>query len=242
MPTDRWTPDQLEDYRLWEQWQTKGKVRNDLVPLVKRIEPLINKKAYKFSTVQNVPKSAVKAEFKLHAIRALKNYDPTYNVPISHYVSRQMDAGNRFVHKYQNIGRIPEHRIRNIGPFKAKFSELENELGRPPTSHELADKLQWSIPEVERMTKELRDDLLPWKGGGVDKAFEQLPPREREVLSLLPYELNPDEQAVFEYTYGYGGKPQLGTSEMAKAMKTNPSRVSRLKAAVAKKAKEYLDG
>jgi len=229
-----WNASQLEDLRLWEEWKKSGD-KNKLKPLVKNMQPLIYKKANEFSRVQNIPKSAVQAEFKLHAIKGMHNYDPTYKVPLSYHVMRQMDAAKRFVHKYQNVGRIPEHRHRKIGPFKAAHTELENELGRPPTSHELADKLQWPVAEVGRMTQELRDDLLPWKGGGADKAFDQCPPREREVLALLPYELCPEEQAVFEFTYGYGGKPQLGTTEMAKALKYSPAKISRLKARVAKK-------
>jgi hypothetical protein len=235
-----WTSEQVKDLELWDKWNQRGRKHRDLKPLLKRMDPLIYTKMRPFQTVQNIPPSAIKAEFKKHTIQALNKYDPNRKVPLSYHVMRQMDGAKKFIYDYQNLGRIPSHRVRKIGEFKSVFGDLENKYNRPPNSHELADKLKWPIKEVERMTTELRDDLLPWKGSGAEKAFQMMPAREKEVLDLIPYELSSDQKTVFEYLYGTGGKPTLGTTQIAKAMKVSPSKISKLKLEIADKMKEYL--
>lgn len=241
MSQNNWTPNQIEDFNLWKAWDEGGRTKRLLQPLMDRLDPLIATKIRPFQTVQMIPQSAIEAEFKVHAISALEKYDPNYGVPISHHVMRQMDGAKRFVYDYQNIGRIPSHRVRKIGEFKSAFSDLENNVGRPPTALELADKLRWPVSEVSRMTTELRSDLLPWKTESAAAALDVTIPRNKEILDLIPYDLSPTQQAVFEYTFGYGGKPVLGSNDIAKAIGVSPSRVSRLKSEIADKIKPYLE-
>lgn len=238
--TTLWSPAQLEDLKLWQHWDSRGRRPRDFHPLIRRIDPLVRTKASKFSSVRHIPQSAIEAEFKRHAINALGKYDPGYGVPVSNYIMRQMDGAKRFIYDYQNIGRIPAHRTRKIGEFKSKFEILSQKLGRPPTALELADDLRWPVNEVGRMTKELRQDLLPWKSTAASSALDIMPPREKEVIELLPYDLDPRQQAVFEYVYGAGGKPTLGTGDIARAMKISPSKVSKIKKEIALKVDEYL--
>jgi hypothetical protein len=236
-----WTSEQAKDLDLWQRWDTKGRKPRELKPLMDRMNPLIYVKMRPFQTVQNIPPSAIKAEFQRHTISALEKYDPSKQVPLSYHVMRQMDGAKKFIYDYQNIGRIPSHRVRKIGDFKSTFGDLEQKYNRPPTAHELADKLKWPVKEVSRMTEELRDDLLPWKGSGAEQAFKMLPSRQKEVLDLIPYELDSQQKAVFEYVYGEGGKPALGTTRIAKVMKMSPSKVSKIKLEIANRMKDYLD-
>ena len=74
--------------------------------------------------------------------------------------------------------------------------------------------------------------------------FEQdpssfVPSRQKEVLRLLPYELNSEERAVFEYIYGVGGKPKLGPGAIAQRLGMSAPKVSRLKRAIADKYAKY---
>ena len=63
-----------------------------------------------------------------------------------------------------------------------------------------------------------------------------------EVIRLMPYSLDNDEKAVFEYTFGLSGKPALKPGEIAKKMKMSPSRVSRIRAKLATKVGDYYGG
>lgn len=240
MAIDNWTNEQIKDLKAWEYWDARGRRTKDLQPLLNRMEPLIYKKMAPFKSMKNIPNSAVKAEFQKQTINAIESYEPKRGVPLSYHAMRNMDAAKRYIYDYQNDARIPSHRVRKIGDFKASYSKLERKLNRPPTALELSDELKWPVKEVSRMSKELRNDLLPWKGSGAEEAFTIQTPREREVLELIPYELDDIERGVFEFTYGQGGKPTLGTSETAKAMNLSNSKVSRTKAKIADKIAAYL--
>lgn len=241
-PPSGWTARQLEDYQVWSSWNAGGQRVKAMAPLMARMKPLIRVKAKPFFNAPNLPNSAIEAEFKIHAVKALADYDPKYGVPVGHHIMRRMDGAKRFVYNYQNLGRIPVHRVRKIGEFKSVFADMEADCRRPPTAHELADRLSWPVGEVTRMTKELRDDLLPWKGSGAESAFDHQPSREQEILGLLPYELGAEQQRVFEYVYGYGGKPRLGTSAIASTLSISPSSVSKIKLQIAEKVRQYVDG
>lgn len=235
-----WQPKHFEDYRLWEDWHKSGRDPKKLKPLMDRLRPLIESRAAQFRQLESIPYSTVKAELYKQTLKALETYDPNRNVPLSVHVSFNLRGANKFVYDYQNLGRIPAARVRKVGDFKAAFSELESKLGRPPTSHELADKLGWPVSEVTRMTTQLRQDLLPIEGSKAEEQLSPTIPAVREVMELLPYELDPFELSVYEYTFGYGGKPQLETKDIAKVLKTHPSKVYRAKSNIAKKLDTYL--
>lgn len=237
---ETWDPNQLEDFRLWERWK-KNQTKRELRPLLRRLDPLVETKMKPFRSVQLIPPSALKAEFQKHAIDAIEKYDPEYGVPLGHHVMRQMDGAKRWVYNYQNFGRLPDHRARKVGAFQHAFADLQRTLKRPPNSHELADRMRWPTAEVDRMTSELRQDLLPWKGSGAHEAMEIRPPKEREVLELIPYDLSPGQHAVFEYVYGLGGKPKLGTGQIAKVLNVSASKVSKVKAEIADVMRPHLE-
>ncbi|NIP94790.1 MAG: hypothetical protein GWO24_15625, partial [Akkermansiaceae bacterium] len=52
------------------------------------------------------------------AIHAFENYNPKKGAALSTYVTWHLKKVKAFVLKHQNIGRIPEHRARNITEFK----------------------------------------------------------------------------------------------------------------------------
>ena len=235
-----WNAKHHQDLQLWQDWQQSGKDPQQLEPLMDQLKPLIESRKAKFGTLTSVPQSAVDAELKRQTLYALETYDPNKNVPLSIHVYNNLKGANRFIYNYQNTARIPAHRVRKIGDFQAAFKELESKTGRPPTSHELADHLGWPVSEVTRMTQQLRQDLLPVEGSVAETAMIQTPSIQKEVMDLMPYELDPFDLAVYEYTYGYGGKPVLETKQIAKTLKVPPIKVYRSKTNIAKKFDEYL--
>ena len=133
---EAWSPDQLEDFRLWDRWNAAGRRKKELSPLLRRLDPLVETKMRPFQSIQLIPKSALKAEFQKHAISAIEKYDPSRGVPLGHHVMRQMDGAKRYVYNYQNVGRIPAHRARKVGEFKHRFSELQHSLAFGNNSHQ----------------------------------------------------------------------------------------------------------
>jgi len=115
---------------------------------------------------------------------------------------------------------------------------LDDKFGRAPTQLELADHLKWSPRQMGLLQKEVRK-ARPTSQFEHDPS-SYMPSRLQEALRLLPYELTNDERAVFEYVHGVGGKPQLGTGEIARRLNMSAPKVSRLKSSISEKLDKHL--
>jgi DNA-directed RNA polymerase sigma subunit (sigma70/sigma32) len=231
-----------KELELWREWKTsKGAKKKELAgKLLKSFDRLIHAKAnvYLRSGNTQVPKSAILFEFKKRLLQGLERYDPTKGATLATYVTYYLNKPGRFVKKYQNAGRIPEHRIDQITPYKAAITYLDEHLDRPPTHDELANYLGWPIKEVARMASEQRKDLVT--SGFEADPTEVEPAREEEVFRLIQYELTPEELQVLRHTFGISGAPKLSPGEIGRKFKMNPSKVSRIRKKLRLKMEPYL--
>jgi DNA-directed RNA polymerase sigma subunit (sigma70/sigma32) len=168
------------------------------------------------------------------AIGAFKTFDPKAGASLGTHVMNHMQKVNRFVYEHQNVGRIPEHRITQIGTFNAVKSELRSKFGREPSATELSDDLNWSLPEIERMERELKREMPESAAMDVDFSFTSTNDSQR-ILNYIYYELSPKEKVVFEYLTGWAGKPRLTEPEIAVKIGATRERVKKIKAKIAEK-------
>jgi DNA-directed RNA polymerase specialized sigma subunit len=232
--------------QMWQDWKESGEDPEKIKPLIASFQPVVKKQVNVYKGVVPIPPSALEAEFKNHLVTALRTYDPNRGAQLGTHVHNQMKRGKRFVVRYQNVGAIPEMRAYRITEFNTARSELGDKLGRDPTSLELADKLSWNPREVDRMTAELRPDIPTSSFRGPEG--EQwdptvvMPSREMEVVRLMPASLKPEERAVFEYTFGLSGKPQMRPGQIATQLNMSPSKVARIRGKLATKVKDHYGG
>lgn len=226
-----------KDFDLWDQWQTNGKKEEDMDVLLKQMDPLIRRASNVYAGKVNIPKSAIRAEFQIQAIKAFDKYDPKRGAALGTYLTWQLKKGRRFVSTYQNIGRIPETRIHQITTFKNERDRLQDKLGREPSSMEIADKLKWPVNQVSAMELELRKEVPTSMLQG--DLTSTKPSKETEMIRLLQYELAPQEKLVYEYLLGINGKPQMKPGQIARKLNMTPSKVSRIKSSIGKKAGQY---
>jgi len=231
--------DAQRDVELWGQWMDGGKQPEDTEVLLNQFKGLIRSESNRFAGHLNIPPSAVHSQFQTQAMRAFETYDPNRGAKLSTHVKNQMKRGRRFVHTYQNLGRIPEPRIYKITDFKTNQLELEDQLGRPPTAHEMADRMKWPVKQIVAMESELRDEIPASRFQGDIMSIK--PSADAEVLRLIQYELSPDERAVFEYSTGSNGKPMLKPGEISKKLNMPASKVSRLKLSIANKIGQFRE-
>ena len=230
---------QAKELEMWHHWNTNGRQPEHLQPLMKSFKPLISSKVNVYtSKIRDIPPEAIRAEFNNQFVKALETYDPNRGAGLGTHIHYHLEKARRFITTYQNPGRIPENRIYKIRELQDAEMHLDDRLGRPPTQLELADHLKWSPRQVGLLQKEVRR-AMPTSQFEFDP-LTHMPSRQQEILRLLPYELTNEERAVFEYVYGVGGKPELGTGEIAKKLKMSPPKVSRLKSAIAEKVKGHL--
>jgi len=190
-----------------------------------------------------LPGATLELEGKRVAVQALKEWDKAKGMSLASYVSTMVRQRlYRFVATYQNVGRLPEAQVRQIGVFNRANTDLRDRFGRDATTEELADHLALPVSHVTRLRKSLRKDLL-------DSAFEDEdgleaiahdPAYERTMMGY--YSLTDQEKTVFDYLLGAHGQPKLDPGAIAKRLSVAPSRVSAIKESIGTKLSPYLHG
>jgi DNA-directed RNA polymerase sigma subunit (sigma70/sigma32) len=222
---------------LWKEWRhTSSPVT--LGKLLTSFQPVITSTVKKFESVP-LPPSTISAEAKKQAVNAFRTFDPKAGAALGTHVYNYMMKVNRFVYEHQNIGRIPEHRVVQIGTFNAVKSELQGKLRREPSAMELSDELGWSLQEVERMEREMKREVPASAIDESDFSFSSTSDAQK-VMTFIYYELIPQEKVVFEYLTGYAGKPKLDEHEIAKKLDITHDRVKKVKAKIAEKIKARM--
>jgi len=229
---------------LWRQWKVSNENPEKLQPLLNSLNPVITAQVNRHAPPR-MYRPAIEAEARALTVKALKKYDPSRGAQITTHVTTNLRGLNRFVKKHQNFTRIVEAQAHKIGELQRTQDSLTEELGRPPTSLEIADRMKIGVKKVERLKLEMRPDIfvIPSGGeeGGMDlNPFTEMSPVHREIVEMLPYELTTEEQQVFSYLFGLSGKKQTSsTGEIARSLGWSDSKVSQVKKKIADKYKAY---
>lgn len=227
-----------KDLELWHQWHGGGRKPEHLEPLLDAYQPLIARKTQEW-TPPLIPRSAMEAEITKHVITAFQTYDPKRGAALNTHVQHRIQKAKRFMVQHQNVAYIPEPQAYQIGNIERAHNALSEELGRAPTTQEIADHLSMPVRQVSRIQKSIRRDV-PGSALETDPV-PHLGPREQEVLALLPGILSPEEKQVFDLIYHPDPKKRMtSTSDIAQKVGKNPSQVSRLKTSIIQKTKRYL--
>jgi DNA-directed RNA polymerase sigma subunit (sigma70/sigma32) len=231
-----------KEIQLWHAWKSGGMKPKDLDPLLKSLDRLIKSRSSQYKSVE-VPHSAIDFEHKKYVVEALKSYDPKKGALSTHLMTRIRHAG-RLVQETQNLARLPENIIRKIKKYSVVKSELTDKLGYEPDTDSLYEALQphgYSKRDVIRLNKELRKGLVMQGYEGSDTGVGGVAPTNVDyVVHAIWPQLTPDERAVHEYLHGLNGKPKLKSGQIAKQLKMDNSKVSKLITSGLKKMEPYL--
>lgn len=236
---------QQREQDMWQTWDKQGRKPEDLRPLMHSLQPFLNSQMRPFRRrLRDIPPDVVEAEFQDRLVDGLIKYDPTRGARLNTYLQHSLLPAKRFISTYQNPARIAEARIGGITPLKDATDKLSRRLGRPPTASELSRAMptkpsgqKWSPGEVRMLRTELRKAYPVGMVGG--EVGTVVPSRDMQIMRLLPYDLSSEEKKVFNFVYGRGGSPQLGTNDIAKRLGMSAPKVSRLKRKIADKWKKY---
>ena len=221
-----------KDIELWKRWKEHND-KQAFNELMKEMTPLIESfKRTHYNSSMQIPPGAFDGVLKGITYSALKSYNPSHNARLSTHVYNQLQKAKRFVATYQNIGRIPENRIFDVGKFNRAYTTLEEKLGRPPEDKELAKHLRWTVKEVNLMAKSLRRDVA-------GSSFETDPyARSAAIYKMLDLaakkSLDPFDYKVYKLS-----KEGLSGKVLARKLKTSPSTVSRRKKHIARVLSKY---
>jgi DNA-directed RNA polymerase specialized sigma subunit len=203
MPVER----KVDEMTLFNQWkQTGDKIY--FQGLYNSMRPLIEGAAKKASYRSNLPQSAHRIYAAQNMLDALRTYDPSKGVALqSHVYGAVHQKAKRLNYLYQNLGQMPEPRATMVGRYQTELDNLKEDLGREPSSIEVSERMGIGLKDVERLHKEVHKDLST---SGLEEEIITESPREEEILSHLYYDLNTDQQIVYDYVFGKHGKARLG--------------------------------
>jgi RNA polymerase primary sigma factor len=244
------TPSQ-RDERLYEEWNDApmGWSKDQAFDrLVKSLEPAIQAAANTYRAAP-VPTQTMDLEAKRLGGLAIKDWDPKAGMSLASYVGTMVRQRlYRWVTQNQNVARLPEAQVGQIGHFQLAINDLTSRFGREPTTDELADHMGISPNHVGRLRRSLRSDLIASNlmdadgdEGAPGDTIEDIPhdpDYERAMLGY--YGLTAQEKSVFDYSLGAHGLPKIKPGEIAQKLSLSPARISAIKESIGEKIRPYL--
>jgi len=230
-----------EEFGLWKNWK-KDKDELKLLQLIESYQPLVHHTVSKFRT-SGLPGSALQAEGNKLLIKSLESYSPDRGAALNTHIHNNLRNIQRYVYDHRQAGHIPEARNLKRSTFLTVRSNLEDRFGREPHIDEMADEMDWSVGETERMSKEVRGELLTSKIEGSDLyGMRTSAPRRDVETARYMYEGMPagQEKEIMAHTFGFDNKPILSNIELARKMNTNPMAITRAKQKIATQFKGFL--
>ncbi len=230
--------EELTTLEKWRQSQDPA----HLQPLLKAYEPVMAN-TMRYYKAPGIPEAAFKAEMTSHVINAFQSFNPDRGAALNTHVQNTLRKVYRYNNKYQNHAYIPPDSAKHIGNIDRARATLLDEIGRDPTYNEIADHLGLKPGLVKRIETSRRAaiDDTTLQADPIDQRLA----RDSEVMSLLPYSLDPKEKEVFEFMYGsrkgempkQNGKPSLAA--LAAKLGMNGSQLSRIHTSILSKYKSY---
>jgi DNA-directed RNA polymerase sigma subunit (sigma70/sigma32) len=239
-----------KDVELWKKWDENGRKPKDLAPLYQHMNRLVQSRVNLYKNKAEVPTSVIEHEHKKHWVNALKTWDPKKGTQLSSWVMTHLKKAGRLIEQNKNFARIPENISRYIGSYNSVKSELEEKLGHEPSAQDIHDHVlvsghptlgMLSLKTIQRLEREQRRGLIQSESDVEEtKGAPLLSSRAEEVIRLIVHQLTPQERIVHEYTFGLGGKAQLKPGAIAKKLKWDNSKVSKLRTSAYNKMQPYL--
>jgi DNA-directed RNA polymerase specialized sigma subunit len=204
---------QDKDMQLFAEWQ-KTNSKDAFQKLYRGFGGLINNASQKAAYNSQVPQSVFKLEAAQQFHDALQRFDPKHGVKLSTYLHGTIENKlKRINYKYQNMARISERSGQGLGIYH--INDLNNakeilrqKLNREPTHIEIAKEMNVQPEHVQKLEQEIRKDLSLNADLEDLVSFDDLS-AEKATLSMHYYDLNPEEQQVFDYGTGDHGKPKI---------------------------------
>jgi DNA-directed RNA polymerase specialized sigma subunit len=174
----------------------------------------------------------LETEGKRLAVGAFHSYDPNKGAALGTHVVNSLQKMSRLSYANQNVARLPENKMLMYHTFNLANSQLTDNLGRAPTTDELADHLGWSIKHLTGFRKDIsRQELLESGGhspeGNSGPLFDA--DEQDHTLDFVHHDLPPPQKAIFEHLTGYGGAPILSNQEIQKKLNLTQGQYSYLK-------------
>ena len=236
---------------LYNQWKLEPSSSN-FKAVLNSVKPTIN---YALASYQGKGNPYIETQAKILASKAIKAYDPSFNVSLPTFLTSQLRKLTRIVRDANNPIKIPERTAYEIAELKEAERELlEKNGGREPDVIELSDHMGISVDKLEAIRKRTIKQISEGSyfnnaiSAGEDNlqtasASENNQETTNFTKDALMYVHNVSdyrERKILEWSTGYGGAPILPPKTIAQKLGISESQVSRLTAKLAVKVEQNL--
>ena len=183
--------------------------QDTFMPLYTSMKPLVMTAALRNMKGSTIPQAAHTAFAAQNFLDSIKTYEPSKGSFRTHAFNTVFEKGKRLNLKYQNIGMIPEHRATKYQVYQTALHLLREDLGREPSTIEIADECGMPVSQIETLRNEVKRDLIAQehivsKGLGFAQSDKAM-----QVARDVYHSLEPKHQVILEYTVGLNGKDPL---------------------------------
>lgn len=225
-----------KDVALWREWKRNPSPMN-LQRLLDQLNPVIQRAVNQWSGTLARP--ALELEAKNLAREAIETYRPTGGASLATHVTNRLKKLSRLSYTHQNLARIPEYQSLKFHPYTQAQAQLQDQLGREPTSVELADQLGWSESAVSAFRQNLRQEFI--ESGDTPPIFDERS-GDSGMIDYIYYDLAPIQQKIFEHTTGYGGAKVMSNPQIMKKLKLTQGQLSYQKRLMTNRIENIMSG
>lgn len=220
-------PEYKTAFHTWRQDPSPGNAG----ALVKTVQPVLDTA---LRPLGNSP--ALRGHARRIALGALQSYDPE-RASLRTHLMTHLQGLKRIAGRMDVPISIPERVMLQQRHVAETATQMEDELGREPSDHEIADRIGLSpkrlayLRQFRRPVSESQASFENPEGEVVGPEVEHDTPQS--VLENFIYsDLTPRDQMIMDYAMGRNGRPQLSGREIAMRVGVTPGAVSQRLAAI----------
>lgn len=222
-------------YEVWKEDPSQ----DNLFKVVKHLQPTISSSLASMGS--NDPN--IKSRARVVTAKAIQSYNPESGASLPTWVSSQLRQLTRDVRKSNNVLSVPENaQLEAYHIYRAEV-DLEDELGRPPTVEELADRAAMSVKKIESVRKKVRAVATEGNFEADDGSSALQTSQTDYSTEAMDYVYNDSDlkdKQLLEHLVGYGGAEVWDNKTIMEKLKLTPVQLSRRKMRLGKRMQEIM--
>lgn len=231
---------------LWKKWNKGGRTQADLIPLMRSLEPLVRSEARKYSGSAYgnalVP-GANETELRRRLLKAIQRYRPGMGGTLTNFVYVQFRDFSATAAKRRNFSALSKQDTQGHAAYQNAHNELLNEGFLNPTHEQLADRLEWPVSRVARVSGGHREEHFVGAGPTMDMPSNMEPDQARSIMSLVRFR-NEDEKKVFVAlglsASGTLRRQKITVAQVARKLKMSEAKVRAIRAELKRRVEPLL--